>query len=147
MDLQRGIITFRETKNGTDRHIPLNRTAREVIEGQKALKADHPWVLYFGGNIKENFWPIRKLIWKACDDAKVERITPHTPRHTFASHCAMAGVDLRTLAELLGHKTFDMVMRYSHLSPEHKAATVALLDGLENSVENEALYGKVFLLG
>jgi len=131
VDLQRGLITFQETKNGTTRHIPLNKAAREVIEGQKELKEAHPWVLYFGGDVKENWWPIRKLFWKACDDAKIERITPHTLRHTFASHCAMAGVDLRTLAELLGHKTLDMVMRYSHLSPEHKAAAVALLNDLE----------------
>jgi len=131
VDLQRGLITFQETKNGTTRHIPLNKAAREVIEGQKELKEAHPWVLYFGGNVKANFWPIRKLLWKACEDAEIERITPHTLRHTFASQCAMAGVDLRTLAELLGHKTLDMVMRYSHLSPEHKAAAVALLNDLE----------------
>jgi len=35
------------------------------------------------------------------------------------------------LGELLGHKTLDMVMRYSHLSPEHKASAVALLNDLE----------------
>jgi integrase len=117
----------------------LNKAAREVIEDQKSLKEDHPWVLYFGGDVKENWWSIRKLIWKACDDAKIERVTPHTLRHTFASHCAMAGVDLRTLAELLGHKTLDMVMRYSHLSPEHKAAAVALLDDIENDSESDVL--------
>jgi hypothetical protein len=34
----------------------------------------------------------------------------------------MAGVDLRTVAELLGHRTLQMVMRYSHLAPEHQAS-------------------------
>ncbi len=117
----------------------MNRAAREVIEEQKELREEHHWVLYFGGDVKENWWKIRQLFWKACDDAEVERITPHTCRHTFASQCAMAGVDLRTLAELLGHKTLDMVMRYSHLSPEHKAAAVALLDGLETRPQGKRL--------
>jgi integrase-like protein len=39
--------------------------------------------------------------------------------NTFASRLAMAGVSLRTLAELLGHKTLAMVMRYAHLAPAH----------------------------
>jgi hypothetical protein len=42
----------------------------------------------------------------------------------------MAGVDLRTVAELLGHRTLQMVMRYSHLAPEHQASAV---DRLVNS--------------
>jgi site-specific recombinase XerD len=36
----------------------------------------------------------------------------------------MAGVDLRSVAELLGHRTLQMVMRYSHLAPEHQASAV-----------------------
>ena len=36
----------------------------------------------------------------------------------------MAGVDLRTVAELLGHRTLQMVMRYSHLAPEHQTSAV-----------------------
>jgi integrase len=36
----------------------------------------------------------------------------------------MAGVDLRTVAELLGHRTLQMVMRYSHLAPEHQVDAV-----------------------
>jgi len=39
----------------------------------------------------------------------------------------MAGVDLRTVQELLGHKTLEMTMRYSHLAPAHKAAAVEKL--------------------
>jgi site-specific recombinase XerD len=36
----------------------------------------------------------------------------------------MADVDIRTVAELLGHKSLTMTMRYSHLSPEHKQVAV-----------------------
>ena len=44
----------------------------------------------------------------------------------------MAGVDLRTVAELLGHRTLQMVMRYSHLAPEHQASAVDRLVKMEN---------------
>ena len=51
-------------------------------------------------------------------------------RHTFASRLMRAGVDLRTVQELLGHKTISMTLRYSHLSPSHRAKAVGVLDGV-----------------
>jgi integrase len=57
-------------------------------------------------------------------EAKVLDYTWHCNRHTFASRLVMAGVDLRTVAELLGHRTLQMVMRYSHLGPELQTSAV-----------------------
>ena len=50
----------------------------------------------------------------------------------------MAGVDLRTVAELLGHRTLQMVMRYSHLAPEHQASAVDRLVRCENRRDTKA---------
>ena len=52
----------------------------------------------------------------------------HDLRHTFASQLLMAGVDLATERELLGHKTLTMKLGYSHLAPSHKINAVNLLD-------------------
>ena len=60
----------------------------------------------------------------ALEEAKIEGYTWHCNRHTFASRLVMARVDLRTVAELLGHRTLQMVMRYSHLAPEHQVSSV-----------------------
>jgi site-specific recombinase XerD len=55
---------------------------------------------------------------------KLFGVSFHTLRHTFASHAVMAGVDLYTLAKILGHRDIKQVQQYAHLAPAHlQAAT------------------------
>ena len=49
-------------------------------------------------------------------------------RHTFGSRLGMAGVDIRTIQELMGHKDIKMTIRYSHPTPEHKRRAVEIFD-------------------
>jgi hypothetical protein len=51
----------------------------------------------------------------------------YTLRHTFASRLVMAGVNLRTVADLMGHATIQMTMRYARLAPEYKQDAVERL--------------------
>ncbi|MBI5588739.1 MAG: tyrosine-type recombinase/integrase, partial [Deltaproteobacteria bacterium] len=52
----------------------------------------------------------------------------HDLRHTAASHMIMAGVDIVTVKEILGHKTMTMTLRYAHLAPSHKKKAVEALE-------------------
>lgn len=67
---------------------------------------------------------VRRAVARAVRGAGLQSVSFHTSRHTFASYAVMAGVDLCTLAKLLGHRDVKMVQRYAHLAPAHlQAAT------------------------
>jgi integrase len=124
VDLERKILTLPKTKNGAVRHIPINSVAASAFAGLRAK-----------GNGSEDVFPSKRkdgaaLVsargWfkPALRDAGIKSFTWHCLRHTFASRLVMAGVDIRTVGELLGHKTLAMTMRYAHLAPAHNAAAV-----------------------
>jgi site-specific recombinase XerD len=54
----------------------------------------------------------------------------HDLRHTAASYMIMNGVDLRTVADILGHKTIAMTMKYTHLLDDHKLKAIDRIAGL-----------------
>src|SRR2546426_10644215 len=73
--------------------------------------------------------------------AAVKNFTWHCLRHTFISRLVMAGVDLRTVQELAGHKNVAMTCRYAHLAPSHQQAAVEKLVAVEPSATTTATEG------
>src|SRR5690606_8929388 len=109
-------------KSGKTRHVPLNEEAVAVLKVWKKQGAGdglvYPGV---GGGRLTN---INKAWAGLVEDAALVDFRFHDCRHDFASKLAMAGVDLFTIKELLGHSDFAMTQRYAHLSPGHRAAAV-----------------------
>ena len=78
-----------------------------------------------GGGMMDNC----KSAWEhLLKDAGIEGFRWHDMRHDFASRLVMAGVDLNTVRELLGHADLKMTLQYAHLAPEAKAQAVEALD-------------------
>ena len=118
------LATVRLTKNNEPRHVPLNADAQVALTALPRVGATvlaWPW----GEPVSRT--TLYCAFQRACASAGIEDFRWHDLRHTFASHLVMAGVDLRTVGELLGHRDPKMTLRYAHLSPAHQAAAVARL--------------------
>jgi integrase len=128
VDLQRAILTVRgqSAKSGRTRHIPLNAEALAAFKGWRAQRPE-PEGLVFPGRNGDRLDSVRKAWLAVLEEAKIRNFRWHDQRHHFASRLVMAGVDLNTVRELLGHASYQMTLRYAHLAPEHKAAAVARL--------------------
>jgi len=126
VDLERRVLTVRgvTAKSEKTRHIPLNDEALHVLKSWKGRDTNP---LVFPGKNGERFDNVNKAWSAILDAAKVKGFRWHDLRHTFASKLVMAGVDLNTVRELLGHSDLKMTLRYAHLSPKHKAEAVSVL--------------------
>ena len=126
VDLRNGFILLEVTKNGERREIPINNTVREALSGL-TRRLDVPYVIYDPKTGKP-YKDVKRSFKSACRRAGIKDFRFHDLRHTFASHLVMAGIDITTVKELLGHKTLSMTMRYAHLAPSHKVKAVDVLD-------------------
>jgi integrase len=128
VNLARRVLTIPRPKNGETRHVPLNGPALSALgELQKRSDGIGPVVRNAGG---EALASPRYWFEPAVKKAKIRSFSWHCLRHTFASRLVMAGVDLRTVQELMGHKSIQMTVRYSHLTPKHTLAAVEMLAGV-----------------
>ncbi len=126
IDLAGGMLTVIDdnSKSGTARHIPLNDEALATL---KAWRKQSHEALVFPGKDGVAMSEIKTAWGRLLKLAGIENFRWHDMRHHFASRLVMAGVDLNTVRELLGHSDLKMTLRYAHLAPEHKAAAVQKL--------------------
>lgn len=133
VDLERKNLTVAgETsrKSGKTRHIPLNDSALGVLKRwKKQRSAVSPYVFHDAEG--RPFEGVETSFRGVLREAGITNFRWHDLRHTFASKLVMAGVNLNTVRELLGHSDYKMTLRYAHLSPEHKAAAVKKLVGIQ----------------
>ena len=113
-------------KGNRERRVPMGEEARERIHRyltgpRAAWTAGHPSAAVFvsqrGARLaRESVW---RLVRRWAASAGVEsRVTPHTFRHSFATHLLEGGADLRVVQTLLGHASISTTQLYTHLTGE-----------------------------
>ncbi|STX39311.1 site-specific integrase [Legionella feeleii] len=125
VDISEGslILASEITKNGSSRYIPLNDEAYGIMQQlykKSALKKG----LVFPSKNDQPFNHVKRSWASILSKAEITQFRWHDLRHHFASKLVMAGVDLNTARELLGHSDIKMTLRYAHLAPEYKINAV-----------------------
>ncbi|WP_290478766.1 tyrosine-type recombinase/integrase [Hyphomonas sp. UBA1923] len=130
VDLKRNVIRLHETKNDERRSIPIVSLAHKVLTQLRASAPNSTgYVFPRPDGTKpvhiDNDWAI------ALTKANIEDFRFHDLRHSAASYLAMNGATPSEIAEVLGHKTLQMVKRYAHLSEPH---TISVVERMNKAV-------------
>ena len=136
IDSQRMLLRVDQGKGGRDREVPLSPTLLAAL--REYYRWMRPQTYLFPGT--QAGWradrPITtKPIWEAvrlaAQRAQIDKpVTPHTLRHSYATHLLEAGADLRTIQLLLGHADLSHTTVYLHLSRRHLQAAPNPLEQL-----------------
>ncbi len=122
------MIILEHTKNDERRAIPLQGHALELFKDMSKVRQINTRLL-FPSRINPNKPLNIQKIWEsAVKNAEIDDFRFHDLRHSAASYLAMNGATTGEIAEILGHKTLQMVKRYSHLTEQHTAKVVAKMN-------------------
>ena len=128
VDLNRGRAILHETKNGERRAVAITGHALELLkELGKVRRIDSKFIFPSKENAPQKPQKPMDLRtpWEtALKKSEIADFKFHDLRHSAASYLAMNGASLAEIAEVLGHKTLQMVKRYAHLSEGHTARVV-----------------------
>lgn len=121
-DLDRAGGTIRvRGKGAKERMIPVGDAALQTLDAYLGARGQADGPLF--RNLRGGRLTVRSVhrIVKARSRAAglTRRVTPHTLRHTFATHMLDAGADLRLIQDLLGHSRLSTTQRYTHVSADH----------------------------
>ncbi|MBX3349669.1 MAG: site-specific integrase [Nitrospira sp.] len=121
VDCENGVLTLPMPKGGKTRYVPLSDQAKAILRSFESWTCS-PWV--FPGlpdpmKSMDSRAFLRRSFEPALRRAGIAGASWHTLRHTAASRRVMAGVDLVSVKEILGHRNIQTTMRYSHLDPRH----------------------------
>ena len=125
VDLEQRRLTLTKTKSKRVRHLPLSSSALKAFTMLKeGSSRNHVFINKRGSKLRSH----RDWFDGVVREAGLKGYTWHANRHTFASRLVMAGVDLRTVADFLGHATIQQTMVYAHLAPDHKLEAISRLE-------------------
>ena len=144
IDFERKQFVLHKTKNSERRTLPLQGYAYELVKEHSKVRNLHTDYVFPSKNaVKQKKKGEKEVVYKPADirtawenaieKAGIKDFRFHDLRHSAASYLAMNGASLAEIADVLGHKTLQMVKRYAHLSEAHTSGVVASM--------NEKIFG------
>lgn len=133
LDLDRGLVRVRRGKGAKDRITLLADRAVEAIDAYRAAYPSQTW-LFPGARPGRHLTTrsVQRVVARAAEAAGIEkRVTPHTLRHSFATHLLEGGTNLRVIQELLGHSSPRTTQIYTHVARSTLESVRSPLDNLE----------------
>lgn len=119
----------RKGKGSKDRMFGISQTLSDEVK--KYLSSHETNVYLFSSDKPLTTRNIQKIIQKTAKKAGIQKkVTPHTLRHSFATHLLEAGTDIRVIQELLGHASLSTTQLYTHISQEQLRSVKNPLDNL-----------------
>lgn len=136
VDMKARTVTFRHTKNGEARSVPMTDTLWEALQAlPRPLDPNAPVLP------ERDPLVLTRSFTRLAQRLGLKNLTFHDLRHDAASTLTMAGVPQRAIMEILGHRDPRMTMRYQHLAPGHLRDAIRALDHLPLSDQTEAQGG------
>jgi integrase/recombinase XerD len=128
LEPERGVAWVREGKGDKDRMITLSDTIIDVLD---EINNSSEYV-FSGRNGEMTTRNVQRVVKRAAEQAGVDKkVTPHTLRHSYATHLLEDGNDLRLIQELLGHSNLQTTEIYTHVSSDAKQDLDNPLDNLQ----------------
>jgi len=106
-------------KGGKERIVPYGRRAATALEAYLAERAERGPLFTSRRGRRLTVRSIHSIVKRSAAASGItRRVSPHTLRHTFATHLLDAGADLRAIQELLGHSRLSTTQRYTHVGSD-----------------------------
>ena len=133
LELDKNYGYVRNGKGEKDRLITLSRNLipaiRKIINVERLETKDH--LFKSNRDRKYHMKSIQKIVQTASTNANLnERVHPHTLRHSFATHLIENGYDVQNVQALLGHKSPETILIYTHIASPNLVNTISPLESL-----------------
>ena len=135
IDSKRMVIKIKQSKGRKDRYVMLSKTLLATLREYWKNAQPKPKTFLFPGNHLDkpicNRW-VQRIVQDTTLHAHIDkRVTPHTLRHSFATHLLEDGVNIRVIQQLLGHDSLRATAIYTHVAENYINQTQSPLDSLD----------------
>lgn len=129
VDLERNSIYIKSGKGRKDRNTTLGQSIKPLLVNYVRTYKPKQFLFEGSSGMDYSASSVRAFLKRSCVLAKIKKkVTPHTLRHSFATHLLENGVDIRYIQELLGHSRPETTMIYTHVTERSISAIQNPLD-------------------